>query len=101
MAVGMFEEAIFNTGKIKLKMGERLVCYTDGVTDLQNPAGEEFGSERFETFIQESVASNPKSFFNETFEILKSFQGSAVQADDITMIVMDVLMPWAKQTEPA
>lgn len=98
MAVGMFEEAMYNTGTIKLKMGERLVCYTDGVTDLQNPDGEEFGADRFETFIQECVAADPKIFFDETFEILKRFQGPADQADDITMIVIDVLMPWAKQS---
>lgn len=96
MPVGMFEEASYCTETIQLKFGERLVMYTDGVVDIENPDGEPLGMEKFENFVQESVASGPRDFFNETFEILREYQGNAEQADDITMIVVDVLMPFAR-----
>ncbi|PKK88603.1 MAG: hypothetical protein CVV64_18090 [Candidatus Wallbacteria bacterium HGW-Wallbacteria-1] len=98
MAVGLFDGAQYSVASVKLKLGERLIIFTDGVTDLENEEGEPLENDHFEEFIQEAVGSNPREFFNSTFQMLRAYQARAEQADDITMVVVDVLLPFMKPT---
>ena len=71
------------------KPGERLVMFTDGVTDAINPAGERFGDERFEKVINECLGSDPESCVDRVFEAVDAFRQDAVQLDDETIVVID------------
>ena len=44
--LGAFAEWSYESSEVTLQSGDRLLCYTDGVTEAMNPAGEEFGEER-------------------------------------------------------
>jgi sigma-B regulation protein RsbU (phosphoserine phosphatase) len=58
-ALGMFEEIPFvNTGKTFVPGNAFLHCYTDGVTDVENPQGEPFGSFNLKEFFMENVQVN-------------------------------------------
>jgi serine phosphatase RsbU (regulator of sigma subunit) len=54
-----------------LHAGDRLVLYTDGVTEARNPEGEEFGEERLADALLAATME---------------FAGAAKQHDDITVI---------------
>lgn len=45
-ALGILNESKYDEGKILLEAGDRLVLFTDGVTEATNRAGEEFGEDR-------------------------------------------------------
>ncbi|HEY6573278.1 MAG TPA: PP2C family protein-serine/threonine phosphatase, partial [Candidatus Eisenbacteria bacterium] len=46
LMIGPFKDATFEEGSSSLEPGDILVIYSDGVTDAESPAGEQFGEER-------------------------------------------------------
>ena len=44
--LGVFPEGGYEQGRVALRSGNRIVLYTDGITDVCNAADEEFGDER-------------------------------------------------------
>lgn len=52
--LGVFAVQPCNMGKIKLAHGDRIVLFTDGVTEAGVPNGEEFGEVRLAQLIQEN-----------------------------------------------
>ncbi len=52
--LGMLDQLPFvKKGREKLAPGTIVVCYTDGVVELENEEGENFRSERFETIVRD------------------------------------------------
>jgi CheY-like chemotaxis protein/serine phosphatase RsbU (regulator of sigma subunit) len=63
--------------------GERLLCWTDGVIESRNQAGEEFGEERLAEFISR-FERHPQAIFDGLLEELEAFHGSP--EDDISLL---------------
>ena len=80
--------------------GGVLLCYTDGVTELADPAGEMFGEERLEAFARERLATrdadggeaagvpDPERFNDRLLERLRDFQGDAEPTDDLSVLTV-------------
>jgi sigma-B regulation protein RsbU (phosphoserine phosphatase) len=56
--LGILDVKTYGEAEERLAPGERLVLYTDGVTEARNPAGDFFGHARLEGLLQR-VASEP------------------------------------------
>ena len=85
MPVGLSPEAGFNLAHSKLGAGDRVVLYSDGVTEAQNPDGEFYGRKRF----REAIRRAPEDLFGALRADLLEFTGGAVQADDLTLLVVE------------
>jgi phosphoserine phosphatase RsbU/P len=46
LIVGAFQESVYDQGEIELRPGDRLVMFTDGLSEAVDGSGEEFGEER-------------------------------------------------------
>ncbi len=57
--VGIVPSATFRCHSVELPPGATLVLYTDGVTELNDEAGEEFGTERLAEVVRESQQPGP------------------------------------------
>ena len=44
--LGPFEECCYEQGEIEIRPGDRILLFTDGITEARNASGEEFGEER-------------------------------------------------------
>lgn len=79
---------------VSLKRNDKLILYSDGLTEAWSEQDEEFGSERLESAIIN--AKSGKTFENLLNE-LEHFCGSRTQADDITLVeincVADLIPP--------
>jgi sigma-B regulation protein RsbU (phosphoserine phosphatase) len=69
--------------------GDRLVMFTDGITDANNPSGEQFGKERFQKVINECLHLDPQSCADAVFQAVEAFRQDAKQTDDETIVVID------------
>ena len=58
LPVGLFAEANYQSQTFQMRTGEKLIMYSDGVTDCVNPHQEQFSISRF-TNILEQGASHP------------------------------------------
>ncbi|MBX2965971.1 MAG: PP2C family protein-serine/threonine phosphatase [Cyclobacteriaceae bacterium] len=66
----------------------RLFCYTDGLTETINEAGEEFGMERLMKYFHEenTRVKDMRTIHNDIIVELDNFKGRNGYHDDITMI---------------
>jgi len=51
MVIGMFRNAMYQVGEVCFEPGTELLIYTDGLSEVTNPEGEEFGDDRLEEVL--------------------------------------------------
>ena len=84
----MLEGIPFPEASAELRSGSRLLLYTDGVTEAENRAGEQFGEERLEAAIGGPGRSEPAGALDAIIAMVVHFRGTARQSDDITMMLV-------------
>ena len=82
--LGLEEDFEFKPQKIKLKEGDSIVLYTDGLNEAINSNKEEFGYENIAKSLQKS--SLLKENVNILLKDLDRFEGEEEQFDDITLL---------------
>jgi serine phosphatase RsbU (regulator of sigma subunit) len=75
---------------LTLGPGDRLVLYTDGLTDVFNEANERLELPRLQAILAEQRAATPDEICENTLAALSAFQGRAEQFDDMTIVVVGV-----------
>lgn len=79
--LGMFPDATYRRHEIRLRQGDRLFLYTDGITEAMNSEGRIFGESR----LQKALADD------DVPAALQAFVGKAEQSDDVTHLALDWL----------
>ena len=87
--VGLMEEATFAVEERLLGPGDKVVIYTDGVTEAQSPSGEYFGRKRLRELAVNGRALSCQELHDSVDRAVKSFTGGAPQADDVTLVVVE------------
>jgi len=93
MFLGRFPFATYSSVELPLKPGDRILLYTDGVSETRNPAEVEFGTDRFHQFLETDHSPSADHFADRLLEELSrwSARGSAEDLDDdITMLAIHV-----------
>jgi len=86
--MGMFPEGRYEQSEIRLESADRLVLFTDGISELRNAAGEEFGEERLVKLVRENKEKSAAQLGALIFAAGDEFGGKF--QDDATLIVMAV-----------
>jgi sigma-B regulation protein RsbU (phosphoserine phosphatase) len=90
--LGFLESATFEEETVRLHPGDRVLLYTDGITEAVNPAGEMFGEDRLDqtmTGIPREVSA--RATIEALLERVRAFTGDVEPADDMTVMVLRVL----------
>ena len=87
IVLGVFEDAEFEIYNTVLNPGDIIYTYTDGVTEATDNNNNMFGEERLYECIN-NIGENKISVIAEKVKnSIKHFTNSAVQSDDITMLI--------------
>ena len=86
-AVGLHPQAQFKYNQLRLKSGDILFSYTDGVIDARSPDTERFTRKRLETLLSQP-ASTALQLMERIGTNLFAHIGRAPQEDDITMLTL-------------
>lgn len=93
--VGLFHDEEFAEDACQLEPGDRLVVYTDGVTELRNEDGEQFGQRRLERAVEELAGLGAADLFDALLAQCEAFAGGAPRADDLTLLAVGYCPPGA------
>ncbi len=86
--LGFFEDPEMEMRSFAFEKGDRLLLYTDGITEASNDNGDVFGEERLSGLLLAHDGDHLE-FLEELYADLRAFQGAAPVTDDSTAIVID------------
>src|SRR5258706_7889148 len=89
IVLGVFANQAFKSGTVQLQSGDRMVLYTDGVTEACNSDDEEFGEERLLQVLQQNPARTAIEIQKNILQAVAEFSRGTWQ-DDATLLVVAV-----------
>ncbi len=78
----------YHTKSATLQPGDKVVLYTDGVTEAMNRQEEFFSDERLAGLLQQSVGWSPKQLIEGIVGEVRRFSAGFAQNDDITVVAL-------------
>ena len=85
--LGAFPRISFATHRIPFGAGDRLVCFTDGVSETENSRGEQFSDRRLAEVLAR-LRGEPEQVIDQLLEDLTRFSSSGEPDDDCTLLVL-------------
>jgi sigma-B regulation protein RsbU (phosphoserine phosphatase) len=87
MVVGAFPQAAYESSTLELKSGDLFVAFTDGITEPENPYGEEYGEQRLINLLLRESDHSPQEIIQRTMQEVVEWTGQTALQDDMTMLV--------------
>ena len=87
--LGVFSDAAYEQGHVPIASGDRMIFFTDGVTEARNAADEEFGEERLQSAAVANRACSAPSLQARLSEEVSAFTSDKFH-DDATLIVLAI-----------
>lgn len=78
------------TKKTRLKVGDRIILYSDGIVEGMNPDREEFGDQRFKEDILSTKSMSPEEAVRAIIEDVDAFAEGEPRKDDYTLIILEI-----------
>jgi sigma-B regulation protein RsbU (phosphoserine phosphatase) len=91
--VGIMEEAAFDMAETSLHAGDRVVLYTDGVTEALNQNLDLFGMKRFQDSLAARAQASLDVMADGVIEDLIAYCGGDVFNDDVNLLICEVVGP--------
>jgi serine phosphatase RsbU (regulator of sigma subunit)/pSer/pThr/pTyr-binding forkhead associated (FHA) protein len=86
--LGIVADAVYREGRTQLHPGDALVIYSDGVSETQNAAGEEFGPVRLYNVVARYLESTAAGIRDKIEADLTKFAQGTPAGDDITLVIV-------------
>jgi len=84
--LGISDNIEYEEKSITVERGDRLLLYTDGISELKDSSGEEFGEERLAKFIRENHQTRGESFNSNLLKTVNSFSRESERNDDLAFL---------------
>lgn len=88
IALGVTDLVSYQAGKLVLKSGDRLILYTDGVTEAMDKDDQLFSESRLETTLRGLNRQSIRGVIERVVGEVQLFSTGAPQSDDITLLAL-------------
>ena len=88
LVLGAMEEAIYATSTVSLVPGDRLLFYTDGVTEAMDMDQHLFSENRLLEVMAALNSATPRRVVEQIMTAVRNHAGEAAQSDDITVLAL-------------
>lgn len=88
--VGIMPDGDFPQSSIELQVGQRIVCYSDGITEAADAREEIFGEERLAEVCTHAAAVPLEALVDHVFAVVDGFMGRRAQSDDQAFLALEV-----------
>jgi sigma-B regulation protein RsbU (phosphoserine phosphatase) len=91
LVLGWMNDVPYEEGIVHLRPNDRIVMFTDGVTEAMNANEDEFGGKRLLSAICEDKTLSAETLGHKIVQRVKSFSAADRQQDDITLVIIQCL----------
>ena len=84
--IGISDVASYEEKSLSVNTGDRLFLYTDGITEIKDSSGEDFGEKRLATFIKNNTKLKGDDFCDALLKEVQSFTSLKDRDDDIAFL---------------
>ena len=88
LPLGLYSDKLYEEAEINLSIGDSIVLYTDGVTELNDASNLQYSNERLEENLKSLQGHTPREMVHRIEKSLKIFIGDAIQSDDISLLIL-------------
>jgi len=88
--VGLGGVLPFEEGEKRLKQGDKVIIYTDGITEYKNKAGEFYGDERLFSLLESLKDKSIKDIIDNVFDSLMKFGDNTAVSDDVSLLGFEI-----------
>ena len=87
--LGKIEPFVFKTKELQLQPGEKIMLFTDGVTEANAEDESMYEEPRLEAFLEKHTDTAPEKLVRSLLVDVLKFIGKANQSDDITILCVE------------
>ncbi len=90
--LGQFPSFLYKSETVPLSPGDKILFYTDGITECEDKEGKMYARERLTEFVLRNADKEPSEFVDLLMKEIENFKGdqSAPQSDDITTLLIEI-----------
>jgi serine phosphatase RsbU (regulator of sigma subunit) len=88
MALGVVAGLSFEDHTAELAQGDRLVLYSDGVTEAFSPQGDMYGEDRLHQVLESNTSCSAQTVLDAILTSVYGFTHNAPLTDDLTLLVL-------------
>jgi sigma-B regulation protein RsbU (phosphoserine phosphatase) len=88
VALGVFQEVNFEEQYRQMEAGDILVLYTDGITEILDANGEEFGEERLERLVVKNASCTAREIKDMLVKAVSAYSQDGTPYDDETLVIV-------------
>ncbi|MDP8207588.1 MAG: SpoIIE family protein phosphatase [Candidatus Electryonea clarkiae] len=89
LPLGLMPDVPRKIHSIPINNNDKLILYSDGITEAENLKGEMYGEQRLENILLKRQKMNPEKIVPSIFRSVKGFTAGVKQADDITILIIE------------
>src|SRR5260370_16314787 len=90
MPVGISADSRFTTTTFQLEIGDIVVAYTDGITEVENRNTEPWAQRGLENLLRSCSRQTPQQIIKRILDEVSTFADRLPQRDGMTLVVMQV-----------
>ena len=91
LPVGMFCQERYTASRVKLDRGDRLVLYTDGLSEARSRVNSEYGGARLQSFLGECHELPAAALIGRVLEDVHNFASGLPMIDDLTVMAIEMV----------
>ena len=89
VALGMFENATYQTQSVIVNSGDILVLYSDGITEAEDAAGHAFDESGLIDVLRSHTGEGPAQTASGVLRRVEAYVGDVRLADDLTVLILE------------
>jgi len=91
LPIGMFGDGQYSCAQLKLEKGDRLLLYTDGLSEARDQSEVEFGPERLQCVLGECRELSTTDMVARLIEDARHFSAGTLFSDDLTVMAIEMV----------
>lgn len=89
LPVGILQDATYDEIVFDFAPGDRLLLYSDGLVEAEDPEGRFFSQERLEELVRAHARISTPVLLDALNQALRSWRGSGTLDDDVTVLILE------------